>query len=300
MKQLILILLALASPAAGQQIKLQSGQTWPGVSIVDAPGRNGAVLLYGTVEGATIGPAVVRDAYRVVETYSDKTTVKGLTIDGLVGENIRREGIRIRGVASDITIRNTVLKHSATPNVSPDLPEGIHLETGANVLIENVHASGFQMAMEPGTYWNGDGLAAESAVKGLVIRNSGFVDNTDAGLDLKVFTVLDNVFLSGNARNLRLWRGGEATTLTFGPTVKRGGAASTAMIWMKGNSLSPPVLTIEKLVVKSDKPETIFRVEDGPADIRIGSCVLDLPAGSVLKVAGNKAMKWTLGPGCGL
>jgi hypothetical protein len=265
------------------------------------PGADGSLLLRGRVEDKRIGPMKITGAYRAIETAKDDATIRNLVIDGVVARDLQREGIRLRGEVENVTIRNFTLTHSATPNVPPHLPEGIHIAAGRNILIENGTISGFQMTMPPDKYWNGDGIATERAADGVTIRNVTANDNTDAGFDLKSSnTRLDHVSASGNKRNFRFYQSIRIGTITVGEIVKRGGAYGSSGIWIKGQPGAPPVIEIDKLVVRMTQPGTIIQVEDGPADLRIARCDIQAPAGSRFLVARDKDMKRSLGPGCRL
>jgi hypothetical protein len=287
-----------------------SGQKWPQTAdaasgngarpvLVDAPGVNGAVLFTGTVDGASIGPVMITNAYRAIETSRKSMAVRNVIIDGLVADNLQREGIRLKGAAENITVRNFALTHAAKSNTPPDLPEGIHVESGRNILIENGRISGFQMISGPDLYWNGDGIATEGHVDGITIRNVSADNNTDAGFDLKSFhTQMDNVEAGGNKRNFRIWNGLTAGTMTIGNIVKRGGTSSASGMWIKGNR-SVPVVTIDKLIVRMTTPGIIIQIEDGPVDLKIAACDIQAPAGSVmLKTEKAAGMKIALGSSC--
>jgi len=303
----------IVTPVLAQQTKIVSGQKWPLASdrrgsdsaasppVIDAPRANGVVLFTGVVDDAHIGPVRITNAYRAIETNRRSRAVKNVTIDGLVADNVQREGIRLRGNVENVTIRNFNLAHVEEPNVSPDLPEGIHIESGSNIVIENGTITGFQMTMDEKSYWNGDGITTEKAVDGIVIRNIRADNNTDAGFDLKSFhTQMDNVEASGNKRNFRIWNGLTAGTMTIGNTLKRGGAFSTAGLWIRGNS-TVPIVTIDNLIVRMTTPATIIQIEDGPVDLRIAACDIQAPPGSVmLKAEKAEGMKIALGPSCKL
>lgn len=295
----VLALCLIPSIAIGAaRINIVSGQTWP--PAIDAAGAGGYVVLGNAiVSGAKVAPARIANAYRVIETTAP--SLSNVAIDGLIGENILREGIRIRGAATGITIRNFTLTHSATPNTGVDLPEGIHLESGKDFIIENGTISGFQMTAPPGDYWNGDGLATERLIDGLIIHNVSSDDNTDGGFDLKgSHTSLDNTEAHGNKRNYRVWAGMTAGTIISGDTNKRGGISAAAGLWLHGDP-SVPVTTIEKFVVRMTVPGTIISIEDGAVDLRIAACDIRAPAGSVLVKQENfPGVKISLGPTCHL
>lgn len=265
---------------------------------VDGAGRNGAIAL-----DRFRGPMRVTNAYRVIET-SAASSASNLVIDGLISEDITRQGIRLKngGRFSGITLRNLRLVHVPTPNVPPDLPAGISIAAGKDVLIEDSTIRGFQMTQPPRAYWNGDGISTERGVSGVTIRNVAVLDNTDAGLDLKsTDTVLDNVYAAGNKRNVRLWAGARATTLMIGPIIRRGGFFGISGIWIKGGA-ARPVVSIDTLVLdmgRDGPPVTAIEIEDGPAVVTIGRCIIrSMPPGSTFLKGAGPAASIRLGPGC--
>src|SRR3546814_10200620 len=86
------------------------------------------------------------------------------------------------------------------------------------------------------------------------------------------------------------WGAISAGTVTVGDTLKRGGISSTAGIWIEG-STAVPVVQIDKLVVRMTKPDTIIRIEQGPIDLRIGSCDIQAPEGTQFIVSESSATK---------
>jgi len=209
--------------------------------------------------------------------------------------DIQREGIRLKGSIDGFTLRNFNLTHASTPNVSPDLPEGIHVEAGKNILIENGTISGFQMTMAPDRYWNGDGIATEQGVVGVTIRTVTVADNTDGGVDLKsIGNVLDHVTAIRNNRNFRFWGNVEASTLTSIEPKKRGGNASSAHVHIAGNNVAPPVIHIGKLVVRANSSTApILMIENGAALVTIDDYDIKVPAGTKLMVGGAQAtVRW--------
>lgn len=264
---------------------------------VEGAGRNGAVPLTGFR-----GPLRVTGAYRVIET-GDASSASYVAVDGLIGDAIQREGVRLKegGRFTQVAFRNFRLQHAALPNLPPHMPEGFHIESGRDILIENGTIRGFQMIGAPRGYWNGDGIATERRVAGVTIRNVAVLDNTDAGLDLKsTGNVLDNVYAAGNKRNVRLWASTRATTLMIGPVNRRGGWFSTAGLWINGGA-ERPVVSIDTLIVdmgNGGAPAGVIVVEGGPAEVRVGRCIVrSVPAGTrfVVAPAGSTI---ALGGGC--
>lgn len=294
----VVMLFTVWSTAATAQVYLKSGQTWPVAdTTIDAQGGT-AVVLSGSVSDATIGPVTVENAFRVVETKDNLAVINGLKITGLTGQAVQRECIRLRGTVTDVTIDGVNCTFRDTPQTSPNIPEGLHLEAGDGVTIQNSSFNGFQMTMGPGSYWNGDGIATERAATNIRIIDVSADDNTDAGFDLKSSnTWLDGVSAKNNTRNYRFWGAISAGTITVGDTLKRGGISSTAGIWIEG-SAAVPVVQIDKLVVRMTNPGTIIRVEQGPIDLRIGSCDIEAPDGTTFIASESSDTKTTLGPGC--
>ena len=216
-------------------------------------------------------------------------------MDGVTAR-VQRECFRVRG--NDITIRNMHCEKIGPPQVRPNLPEGLHIETGNNIVIEDSSMQGFQMTMDPDRYWNGDGVAAELPVTGLQILRVTSNGNTDAGFDIKPPVVMDDVSASDNCRNFRFWARSDIGTITVGDTIKRGGRTNCAGIWVKGNVEAPPVIHIKKLIVRMKNPGEIIRVEDGPAEIIVDQCDIQAPPGSTMLHMPHPDGKESLGPSC--
>lgn len=287
-----------ASGAAQSQTYVKSRQAWPGpaVQTIDAAGKN-AVVLSDRVDGATIGPVAVTNAFRAVETRNEAAVISNLRIVGLTGTDIQRECIRLRGQVTNVLLDNVDCRMRSAPQTSPNLPIGLHVESGSGITIQNSSFSGFQMTGAPGTYWNGDGIAVEGGVTDFRIVNVRADDNMDAGFDLKSSGWLDNVSASNNARNYRIWNGMRIGTITVGDSLKRGGTASPSGFWIRG-SAAVPVVEIDRLVVRMTRPGVIFRIDDGPIDLRIGTCDIQAPAGTVFIASESKSTRTRLGTGC--
>lgn len=141
-------------------------------------------------------------SYRYIDANDEAT---GLRMDGFKIE-YGRAGIRIRGNASDIVIRNGTLANRGVTK-GGDLPVGIDIAgTAHDILIEGVTASNNRMVVIPGKYTNGDGFSNEQNVRRIIYRSTTSRDNSDGGYDLKSKeTTLDRTTANSNGRNYRFW-----------------------------------------------------------------------------------------------
>lgn len=247
------------------------------------------------------GPVRVVGAYRAIESY--KTTVaNGVTIDGLIAEDLQRGGIRLQGKLSNIVISNSSFTFRSTPQVSPNLPACI--EGGGNgatidtLLVKNVTCDGFQMTLAADRYWNGDGPSFERGITNLMLDNVTSRNSTDSCFDIKPMVVATTITAEGCTRNIRLWTGMTADRVISKTPIKRGGTNSSAHIWVLGNKTKASVVTIGLLEVSSTTTAPVFRVEEGPAVINVTKCIFNLPAGTVVKMSESKQTVFNLGEGC--
>lgn len=272
-----------ASPLAAEQVRIRSGQIWQSPRMIEAPGMNGAVLLSGAIENATIGPVSVRKAYRAIETQKD-ATLRGVRIKGLRGTDLERDGIRLR-VAEDVTISDFDLAMRAEPQSGRNLPEGIAIYEGRDIVIRDGKVRGFRMAVVKGRYTNGDGIATEGAVQGATIENVVSSDNSDGGFDLKGRVMLDKLTSERNGRNYRFWHQASAGTITS--VDPRG-----SHIWVAKGA----VVKIDRLVARAGSPAPILTLDGGT--VEIGSCDLQVPKGTPMTRVESSGNKLKLGPGC--
>lgn len=294
-------LLAISSAIAvlsGAHV-LNSDEIWGGKSLKAPAGLPVMIVVRQPTRNATIRDLNIDGAVRVIDSVKGATAAN-MMIDGLHAINLSRGLARFRGSSSGV-IQNSSARFSATPQIAPNFPIGLHFEEQANNwTIRNVTVAGAQMVMDEKAYWNGDGIATERTTHDFRFVDVTSNDNTDAGFDLKGGnSYLDRVSASGNARNYRLWTSVRAGTLNTGDTVRRGGKGPTAGIWVKGSAANPPVIEIETLVVRMTKPGTIFFVQQGPAVIRVGRCDIQAPPGArLLTVVPDDQVKAEFGPGC--
>lgn len=292
--QLGLALMATMSPA-GAEVRLRSQQQWPGDrnGHVSVPKSGVAVRLAGRVENATIGPVTIAGAHQAVWTESDETVIRNLDIRQITIKDAGREGIRIRGDADGVRIRDFDIRMRQLPQTGKALPTGIAIYGGRNIVIGRGSVGGFRMQRIEKRYTNGDGIASESKVDGLTITDVTSSGNSDGGFDLKGRNIrLDRLTAKNNGRNYRFWGNVHAGALTSID-------ARANAIGIKGNAAHPPVIEIERLVVRQDRPIALILVEGGPADIRIGACDIQAPPRTRLLVMKGGG-KTALGPGCKL
>jgi len=284
---MIIVSIGAAAPvaAADDGHRLQSGEGWRSAPI-DAPGVNGAVVLAGEVDDATVGPASVRDAYRGIETRAD-ARVRNLRIRNFTGQDLQRDGIRLRNVAG-ATIENFRLEMRDQPQQQSNLPEGITILSGQDIQIRNGSVRGFRMMPVKDRYTNGDGIATERAVSAVVIQDVTSSDNGDAGFDLKsADTRLDRLIASNNARNFRFWGQVDAGTLTsIDPRA--------AHIWLGKGA----VVRIKLLRARS-KDRAPLILLDGAQSLQIDRCDLRLMPGTDIIQGERGGVTIRIGPGCG-
>jgi hypothetical protein len=283
---LALILSSLVpAPLAAEPARVRSGQNWQSRHVIDAPAQNGAVLLSGNVENATIGPATITRAYRAVETEKG-AVLRDVRLTGLRGKDLDRDGIRLR-VAENVTISDFDLAMRAEPQQGKNLPEGIAIYEGHNIVIRNGKVRGFRMVQVKDRYANGDGIATEGGVDGATIEDVVSSDNSDGGFDLKGRVSLDRVTSERNRRNFRFWH--QATAGTITSIDPRG-----SHVWVGKGA----VVRIDRLVARSTTSAPILTLDGGT--VEIGSCDLQVPAGTLMTRVESSGNQLKLGPGCRL
>jgi hypothetical protein len=235
--------------------------------------------------GTVITKAINLTSYRYIDAL---TEANGLRMDGF---NLRygRAGIRLRGDARDIVIRNGTMTTKGITKGS-DLPVGIDIGgTVHDVLIEGVTATGHRMVYVPKKYTNGDGFSQEAQVYRVTYRRDVSTDNSDGGFDLKGQARLEDLVAERNGRNYRFWNDITATTLTSRNP-------SGAHVWL--NAKAAQTVVIDRLVVSSNTTAPVLRIENPyPVSIVVKECVIAVPAGTLLQWSG-KAARVTWGKNC--
>lgn len=249
-------------------------------------GGDAEIYLKGVMENTVVGPLAVSGSYRVVES-SKNLRMRNLRIQGLVGTDLQRDGVRLRGDIDGATIQNFRLAMRRQPQTEPNLPIGIAVQGGRGITISDGEVSGFQMVRVPGKYTNGDGIAAERKVQDLTIVRVVSKNNSDGGFDLKSGnTKLDQLRSENNYRNYRFWGTIDAGTLT---SINPAGAH----IWA-GNRA---VVHVKRLIASSSDRAPLIQV-DGAGEIVIDSCDLHLPSGTPLVKGDTNLTRVSLGRGC--
>lgn len=294
-----LALAGYGEPGAATAVFLTGEVKWPATphgSPLDAGGDE-VVTLRGTVPNALVGPAYVRNSYRVLYV-SRSATVGRLEVRGL--EALVTDAC-IRAHADVVVVHDTHCRMTGGPQAGAvNMPFGLQITSAKSVLVENSSFDAFRWTAPAYRYWNGDGITIESGVASAQFRDVSANGNTDAGFDVRPYAILSNVAASGNCRNFRFWSGAEAGTLTTGDSVKRGGISSCSGIWLNGSAENPPKLRIRMLIVRMTRPGTIIEVETGPADIEIEACDIRAPSGTSLIRFDKGRGNVRLGAGCAL
>ncbi|GJD92921.1 hypothetical protein [Methylobacterium iners] len=248
---------------------------------------NGALLRIRSSTAQKNGHVILdrstRGGYRIVEVDAG-VLAHDITIGRLKAEDIFRCGVRVRG--DRWHIHDVILKHGAHRNTGRDLPEGIEVHDGTGHLFEDFEISGFYMADVPGQYTNGDCIATEGGTGGIV-RRGRCIGASDGGMDLKGIWYVDDCYIAECNRALRAW-----DEVTVG-TLRIHNPAGAAL-WLAKNAK----LTVERLIVTSDRPCILFRSESG-GHLTVKSADLSgVAPGSTLKRQDGSGVTWDLSPGC--
>ena len=272
-----------------QQVDLDTQTAWPGIdNITLTTSSSRAINAAGTIESSTVGPVNVTGASYAFFTWND-SYIRNLAISNIKVTEARREGIRLRGNVDGVTIRDFSIRMRDVPETGSNLPEGIKISEGQNIVIEDGCISNFKMVEVAGTYTNGDGIAAERPVNNLTIRRVSANDNSDAGFDLKSNnTFMYDTRAERNFRNYRFWT--KATTGTIYSADPR-----QAHVWIGADA----VVVIDKLVAKSSTDIYVLWADNAARSITVRSCDLDVPNARAF-FRGSSATELILGPGCSL
>ena len=258
-----------------------------GMKLSDLSARdigNGLVRVAGPVTGLELRDIDVERVYRVLENTAaggedGDASFTGLVMERVTARQVIRGLVRIRydshgGVIRDVSATGTVM--------TDNLPCGIAFsDTAHDFTLERCIMRGFRMQLPPQRYWNGDGFSTEKGNYGFRFLRCEAYDNTDGGFDLKsTGTFLDGCIAGGNKRNYRFWSTADAHVLTSLTPVHHGGIGDCAHIHVEGSTGA--TLHIAHLIVRSDTPQTLVSVENGPARIIIDSHDIVSPRGTPL------------------
>lgn len=254
----------------------------------------------GTASNWTVSGYDVNNVYRVIEASG---AVENGVVENMNSVNLQRAFARFHGT-KNLTIRHITAKMRDAPVTAlSNFPVCITTQGEANMgglWLDDVHCSGFYMKLADQTkYGNGDGadLDDQNAACSVKITNSTFDRNSDGGIDNKCPRIyLDHVYNQLNARNFRLWYGGEAGELGCGDAQRLYGTGGVACVWVENTTKYGYPLHIAHLTVNQTKPTPII-VIDGSAKVIIDSCTLNVPAGTPLH-KGKLLAGSSFGPGC--
>jgi hypothetical protein len=296
----VLVLAGASVPASSSSVFLTGNVVWPEqrqVTPIDGGGDE-VVTLRGLVPSAIIGPASVRNTYRVVYV-SLSAIVSRFEVRDLKAQVT---DACVRAHADVVVVRGTHCTMTGGPQEGGvNMPFGLQITSARTVSVEDSSFDGFQWRAPANRYWNGDGITMERDVASAQFRRVSANNNSDAGFDVRPYAILSDVSAANNCRNFRFWSGADAGTLTTGDTIKRGGISSCSGIWLNGSSIGArPRLHIRKLVVRMKHMGTIIEVETGPADIRIDECDIDAPPGTTMVEFDRERGDVLLGRGCHL
>ncbi|WP_070156328.1 hypothetical protein [Sphingobium phenoxybenzoativorans] len=256
---------------------------------------NDAVFIGSNVNFRRIDNIDIKGAFRVIETKPG-TVISDSEISNINAVDVQRDCIRLRK-AERVVISNVFCRHADLPNTPPNLPEGLAIIAGSDIVVQDSEFSGFQMNMDANRYWNGDGIAAEGTVDGLRIERVLVQDNSDGGVDLKAKNAfLDQVTARRNTRNFRFWESAEAGTLISEDPMSRGGKSSPLHIWVLGRG-QPKTLHIKNLIAKSATSAPLLVSEGGFTTFIIDECDIDIPDTAKILLGPGKIIA---GPKCSL
>lgn len=284
----LLAMLMLLAPLPAAAEPMASGRHWPASSAptISAPGVNGAARFTKSADNVRIGPVVILDAFRAVES-DQGVVVKGLRIDGLSARNLQRDGIRLRDARGTI-ISNFSLAMRAAPQTGDQFPVGITIYAGSNITIRDGVVDGFRHIDPAGKHNQGDGIGTEKGVVSMLIERVTARNNGDSGFDLKGNIIGRDLVSERNGNAIKAWHDVQITTLTA--------IDNKRVIHLAAGAK----LRIDRLVARSSGKAFVI-ITEGKGEITIGSCDLTgMALGSVLVQRNAPGAVMMLGPSCKL
>jgi hypothetical protein len=287
MLRILVCLLLACAPACAEP--MVSGKAWPPSSAVPTfsmPNVNGAARFARSADDVRIGPVVITDAFRAVET-DQGVIVRSLRIDGLTGRNLQRDGIRLRD-ARDAEISGFNLSMRAEPQTADQFPVGITIYAGSNIMLRDGVVEGFRHIDPAGKHNQGDGIGTERGVEGMTIERVTARNNGDSGFDLKGRIIGRDLVAERNGTAIKAWHDVQITTLTA--------IDNKRVIHLPAGAK----LRIDRLVARSSSKAFVI-ITEGNGEVTIGSCDLTgMAPGSVLVQRNGPGAVLNLGPGCKL
>ena len=284
----------LVDGAAAEVRRVHSGERVAGLRMRNV--GNGLARVAEPVDGLTIEDLNVDGVYRVLENTAARggpdATLTGLRMRNVTATNVLRGVARLRYDSHDGEIVD--VKGTGTVN-NDGIPCGIAFDgTAHDFTLERCVMRGFQMELAADRYWNGDGFSSELGNYGLRFLRCEAYDNSDGGFDLKsTGTFLDGCVSGGNKRNYRFWSTMEAHVITSLTPVLRGGSGNAGHVYVDG--AHQPVVTIGKLIVRSDTDAPVLLIHAPGATVVIASHDIQVPKGTPLAVGDAATIVWKSG-----
>ncbi|WP_139198103.1 hypothetical protein [Sphingomonas gellani] len=191
----------------------------------------------GDVKNLTVQHIDANNVQRFFENYATGTnktaTISGLKISDVDVKGFSENAIRLQYDTHDVVIEN--VRGDSERQDDDGFAMGVHLEdTVHNVVFRKVTMENATGDRGSGTYWNGDGFAAERGTYNLTFEDTVSRGNTDAGYDIKASHVtFIRALAEDNARNFRIW--GDDVKIVDSTALNpnlRGGSGSQVQIWV--------------------------------------------------------------------
>jgi hypothetical protein len=256
-----------------------------------------ACLALSTCAAPALAQTDVRTGcYRCVD--DNKTNPSGRTISNFDWPGTQHGVILEKGHTIGLTLTDGVIR-GAKPVRNSLYPTGLFLKRGRDFTAERVTIRDVQTIPDK-KYRQGDCVDAENGFVGITLRYVTLLRCTDGGLDSKGQDVLlDHVTAAENKINYRLWFNVHRATTIISENPK------SAHIQTNSRQLSTRFaaggLDADVVVFRSTNTAPLLHLDAG-SSVRIGRCVIDVPAGTRVIAWHNKGrasnVTLTLGEGC--
>jgi hypothetical protein len=191
----------------------------------------------GDVKNLTIQHIDANNVQRFFENYitgSNKTaTISGLKISDIDVKGFSENVIRLQYDTHDVVIEN--VRGNSGRQDDDGFTMGVSLDdTVHDVVFRKVTMENATGDRGTGTYWNGDGFAAERGTYNLTFEDTVARGNTDGGYDIKASHVTFlRAVAEDNSRNFRIWGSDVKIIDSIGLNPHtRGGTSSQAQLWV--------------------------------------------------------------------
>lgn len=191
----------------------------------------------GDVKNLTVQHIDANNVQRFFENYvagSNKTaTISGLKISDIDVKGFSENVVRLQYDTHDVIVEN--VRGDSMRQDDDGFTMGVHLaDTVHNVVLRKVTMENATGDRGVGSYWNGDGFAAERGTYNLTFEDTVARGNTDGGYDIKASHVTFlRAVAEDNARNFRIWGTDVKIIDSIGLNPHtRGGTSSQAQLWV--------------------------------------------------------------------